>query len=132
MLVRCAVFDAVGGFDASLITYSDDLDFSLRLREKGYALLFVPSARVTHGESINVLKVAGKPFRDYYTMRNRLAVIWKHGSLLRRSISIPLSIIWYGGVYGALFTLRGEWRRTRALLRGIRDFVAGRSGLGEA
>jgi len=132
MLVRCDAFDAVGGFDASLITYSDDLDFSLRLKEKGYSLLFVPSARVTHGESVNVIKVAGKPFRDYYTMRNRLVVISKHGSLLQKLVGIPLSIIWYGGVFGAMFTLRGEWRRARALLRGILDFLGGRSGLREA
>jgi GT2 family glycosyltransferase len=129
MLVRCAAFDAVGGFDPSLITYSDDLDFSLRLREKDYSLVFVPLARVTHGESVNVIKVAGKPFRDYYTMRNRLVVIWKHGSILQRLLGIPLSIIWYGGVYGVMFTLRGEWRRARGLLQGILDFVLGRSGM---
>ena len=131
MLVRCAAFDAVGGFDPSLITYSDDLDFSLRLKKKGYSLLYVPSARVTHGESVNVIKVAGKPFRDYYTMRNRLAVIWKHGSILQRLAGIPLSIIWYGGVYGLMFMMCGEWRRAKGLLQGILDFLAGRSGLRE-
>lgn len=128
MLVRCAAFDAVEGFVASLISYSDDLDFSLRLKEKGYALLLVPSATVTHGESVNVIKVAGKPFRDYYTMRNRLVVIRKHGTILQRCLGIPLSILWHGGVYAVAFLARGEWDRARALLMGIVDFFAGRMG----
>jgi GT2 family glycosyltransferase len=131
MLVRCAAFEEVGGFDASLITYSDDLDFSLRLKQKGYALLFVPSARATHGESVNVLKVAGKPFRDYYTMRNRLSVVWKRGSFGQKLIGIPLSIIWYGFAHALLFLLRGEKQRTRALLKGMGDFFDNRTGKGD-
>jgi hypothetical protein len=131
MLIRCDAFNAIGGFDPSLVTYSDDLDFSLRLKQSGYFLLFVPSAEVTHGESVNVIKVAGKPFRDYYTMRNRLIVIRRHGTWLQKILGIPLTILWYGGVHAAAFLLRGEWRRSRALYRGTLDFVLGRSGMKE-
>jgi len=115
LLVRSAAFAAVGGFDSALHAYTDDLDFSFRLRRAGYSLLYAPSAEVTHGESVNVIKVAGKPFRDYYTMRNRLIVIRRHGTWLQKLLGIPLSIIWYGGVYAAASLLRGEWRRSRAL-----------------
>jgi GT2 family glycosyltransferase len=131
MLMRCDAFSALGGFDASLVTYSDDLDLSLRLKQSGLSLLFVPSAEVTHGESVNVIKVAGKPFRDYYTMRNRLIVIRRHGTWLQKLLGIPLTIIWYGGVHAVVFLLRGEWRRSRALCRGTLDFMLGRSGMRE-
>ncbi len=117
LLVRTAAFNAVGGFDASLHAYTDDLDFCLRMRKTGSPLLFVPAAEVTHGESVNVIKIAGKEFRDYYTMRNRLIAIRKNGTLLQKVLGIPLSVGWYGGVFGASFLLRGEWSRTTALLR---------------
>jgi hypothetical protein len=129
MLIRCDAFNAIGGFDSSLITYSDDLDLSLKLKHSGFSLLFVPSAKVTHGESVNVIKVAGKSFRDYYTMRNRLIVARRHGTLFQKTVGLLLSSLWYGGVYAVAFLLRGEWRRSRALIRGVRDFVSGRSGL---
>jgi GT2 family glycosyltransferase len=131
MLVRCAAFEAVKGFDPALITYSDDLDFSIRLQKQGFSLSFVPAAVVTHGESVNVIKVAGKEFRDYYTMRNRLAIIWKYGTHFQKSVGIVISMFWHGCVFGGVFLACGEWRRTRALAKGIRDFFYGRSGFGE-
>jgi hypothetical protein len=131
LLVRCAAFASAGGFDSSLYAYTDDLDFSIRLKRAGFSLLYVPSAEVTHGESVNVLKVAGKTFRDYYTVRNRLIVIRRHGTWVQKLVGIPLSIIWYGGLYAAAFLVRGEWRRSRALCRGILDFILGRTGMSE-
>jgi GT2 family glycosyltransferase len=130
MIVSCAAFAGVGGFDASLITYADDLDFSLRLQRAGYRLLFIPAARVTHGESVNVIRVAGKPFRDYYTMRNRLLMIRRHGTRFQRVAGIPATIFWHGGVYSCMFLARGEWRRAIALARGVRDFFMLRTGRG--
>lgn len=128
LLVRSSAFSRLGGFDASLHAYTDDLDFCRRASKAGFRLLYVPAAEVTHGESVNVIKVAGREFRDYYTMRNRLIVIRKHGSLFQKIPGIPLSILWYGLGMASLFLFRGEPRRTVALLRGIGDFFRGRTG----
>lgn len=43
---RC-VFDSVGLFDESFL-YGSDIDFSVRAIAKGYPILFVPEATVTH------------------------------------------------------------------------------------
>ncbi len=128
MIVSCEAFAGISGFDASLITYADDLDFSIHLQRAGYRLLFIPAARVTHGESVNVIKVAGKAFRDYYTMRNRLIVIRKHGTTVQKWVGIPFSVFWYCIVHGCVFALRGEPGRTRALVQGALDFFRGRTG----
>lgn len=45
MLVRKAVFDALGGFDASHQLY-DDVDFCLRARNEGYMTVWTPYARI--------------------------------------------------------------------------------------
>jgi GT2 family glycosyltransferase len=52
MMVRRAVFDAVGGFDAERLPVSfNDVDFCLRVREAGYRNLWTPEAELCHRES---------------------------------------------------------------------------------
>lgn len=130
MMVRLDAFRAIGGFDGSLITYADDLDLSIRLRKAGYAIVHVPSAEVTHGESRNVISKGGKEFRDYYNMRNQLIVAWRHAGVAGRCIGVPAAILAAGLVPAAAHALLGHPRRSKALLRGIADFLRGRTGWG--
>jgi glycosyltransferase involved in cell wall biosynthesis len=45
---RREIFKAIGTFDETLEPMGEDLDFNLRLREKGYRILFTPDALVYH------------------------------------------------------------------------------------
>jgi len=128
LLVRRIVIERIGMFDENLSGYSEDFDFSLRAQRAGFSILFVPDARALHGESTNIIKVAGKTFRDYYTVRNRLYIIQKYGTLFQRTIGIVCTIISYVLIIGSLHMLRGESERTKALMRGVRDFFHGRMG----
>jgi GT2 family glycosyltransferase len=128
LLVRRSVFEMAGGFNTDLGSYSEDLELSIKVRRSGYEILFVPNACVYHGESLNVIKVAGKSFRDYYTIRNRLYIIRKYGSAFQKSIGVICTILWYAVAHGVAYFLRGEWERTRALLLGVQDFFRGRLG----
>ena len=52
MAVRKAVFDEVGGFDEGNLPVSfNDVDFCLRLREKGYRNVWTPYAELIHHEA---------------------------------------------------------------------------------
>lgn len=51
MVMRKAVFDAVGGFDESLAVDFNDVDLCLRLRERGWLVVWTPYARLFHHES---------------------------------------------------------------------------------
>jgi GT2 family glycosyltransferase len=52
MVVRRAVFVEVGGFDETNLPVSyNDVDFCLRLRERGYRNIVTPFAELTHWES---------------------------------------------------------------------------------
>jgi len=128
LLIRRDVFEQAGRFNELLASYSEDLELSIRVQQEGFAILFEPAARATHGESQNVLKVAGKTFRDYYTMRNRLYIIRKYGSTFQKTAGFVWTLMWYGILYGLAFTLRGEWRRSVALMRGVSDYLTGRMG----
>jgi len=52
MLVRHDVFDEVNGFDEDLAVAYNDVDFCLRLRERGYLIVYTPYAELFHHESI--------------------------------------------------------------------------------
>ena len=48
MLVKREVVDDVGLWDEGYFLHCEDLDLCMRFRQKGWKILFVPSARVTH------------------------------------------------------------------------------------
>jgi GT2 family glycosyltransferase len=51
MMVRRQAFDEMGGFDAGLPIAYNDIDFCLRLRQRGYLVVYTPYAELVHEES---------------------------------------------------------------------------------
>ncbi len=51
LMVKAAAFDAVGGFDEALAVSFNDVDLCLKLRDKGYLIVFNPVAEAYHYES---------------------------------------------------------------------------------
>jgi GT2 family glycosyltransferase len=51
MMVPRAAFEASNGFDEELTIAYNDIDFCLRLREKGYLVVYTPFAELIHEES---------------------------------------------------------------------------------
>lgn len=48
MLVKRAAMQEVGEWDEGYFLHCEDLDWSMRFRQKGWKIIFVPSAKVTH------------------------------------------------------------------------------------
>ena len=53
LMVTAAAFDEVGGFEETLAVSFNDVDLCLKLREKGYLIVFNPVAECYHHESIS-------------------------------------------------------------------------------
>ena len=51
LLVRTAAYDAVGGLDEEFTVAFNDVDFCLRLRRKGWRIVWTPYAELRHHES---------------------------------------------------------------------------------
>ncbi len=64
----------VGLFDEDFIIYGEDVDISLRLKQKGYKLMFVPRSIIYH----HFHGTATEEFARYYIERNRLLFLAKH------------------------------------------------------
>ncbi|MCA1694181.1 MAG: glycosyltransferase family 2 protein, partial [Actinobacteria bacterium] len=81
MLVRADVFGAVGGFDDKhFLLYCDDVDFSWRVRLKGFRTVHVPAAVVFHDKRIQPSgTVAPTPLEAYHGGLARLMLARKYG-----------------------------------------------------
>jgi GT2 family glycosyltransferase len=74
--VRREVFEALGGFDERFFVYYEDLDFSLRVRDAGWRVLYVASARGVHRGGWATGR--GRSVRLYHDWRSRVAFARKH------------------------------------------------------
>jgi GT2 family glycosyltransferase len=70
LMTRTDVFRAVGGFDESFALNFNDVDFCLRLRERGLRIVYTPYAELLHFESVTksgVLKGEVGKFQSVWT-----------------------------------------------------------------
>jgi GT2 family glycosyltransferase len=70
MMTRRRVFDEAGGFDEALAVDFNDVDYCLRLRERGYRIVFTPYAELSHRESASFGPRAQRP-AEMALMRER-------------------------------------------------------------
>jgi GT2 family glycosyltransferase/MoaA/NifB/PqqE/SkfB family radical SAM enzyme/glycosyltransferase involved in cell wall biosynthesis len=74
VLYRKDVFLKVGLFDEDFVMFVEDMDMSLRLRQRGYRLVFVPNSIVYH----KFHGTTTEEMNSYYIERNRLLFLAKH------------------------------------------------------
>ena len=83
-LVHRELFDKLGGFDERFFVYLEDLDFSLRARQAGYASYYLASASAFHkgggtSENINARRL-------FYSLRSRVLYAYKHFSFVSATV----------------------------------------------
>jgi len=84
LLIRREVFDKVGLLDEDYFFYTEDLDYSLRVRRGGFKVVFVLGARAWHRVS-PYKQDEMSAFRLYHRTRN-------HVLCLRKNFSLPYFI----------------------------------------
>ena len=78
MLVSKAKWDEVGGFDESFEISLNDVDFCLKLRDKGYLNVFTPFAELYHYESLSRgLDDEGEKLERYNAESEHFKLKWK-------------------------------------------------------
>ena len=76
LMVRTAVYRAVGGLDTAFFAHMEEIDLCWRIRLAGYDLAMVPSSRIYHlgGGSL----AYGNPRKTYLNFRNNLLLLHKN------------------------------------------------------
>lgn len=122
MAVSRAAIEAAGLLDEELFLYAEDLEWCLRIREAGFAVVYVPGARVRHRVSA-AAGGAGSPTTAYYETRNMLAVVERHRPLPRGLTGLRRGLVVAPRVLAGR-SPRSAW----AAIRGWRDYRRGRMG----
>jgi GT2 family glycosyltransferase len=121
-----AASEAAGLLDEQLFAYVEDVEWSLRIRRAGFAVVFVPDAVVRHRGSASTGGRASTA-NLYYDTRNTIVTCERYRPLPR-----GLTAVRRGVVVGAhlVQTVRHPARRAAAaaVVEGWRDARAGRLG----
>jgi GT2 family glycosyltransferase len=125
MLVRPAVIQRIGSFDPRFLAYCEDLDLSMRARGGGFRILFVPASVVHHEINREPDRAA---LRIYYSTRNLIEVMRKHGAWYNWASFAPNFLIRWVGFFAVLAVMRGTPRDVLAIVRGVADSARGRLG----
>ena len=123
MAVSRAAIEAAGLLDEELFLYAEDLEWCLRIREAGFAVVYVPDARVRHRVSASS-GGAGSPTTSYYETRNMLAVVERHRPLRPGLTGLRRALV----VAPRIAQSARRPRSAAAALRGWRDYRRGRMG----
>lgn len=123
-------FRAVGGFDPRFFINHWEVDYCLRLKQRGWRIRFEPRAVARHKI---VPGGTRSPERLYYLYRNKLLVIRTSGYFRRPFIAAVAAASGAAARIAADALATSSTRETLASLRGLWDGLRGRTGaLGRA
>lgn len=126
VLARAAMIRAVGLLDPDYFYMCEDFDWSLRARQAGFGVLFVPQAHVWHLESTTIGFLS--PRMVYYYMRNMLLLSQRyyprwHALRAMLYLQVPLFMV--------ALVVTGRGAGLRAPVWAVMDYRAGRLGQSE-
>lgn len=76
VIIRKKIFEDLDGFDELYFMYYEDVDLSLRMRRKGYKIMFEPKSQIYHIHSGS--SGENSTFFLYNVEKNHLATLIKH------------------------------------------------------
>jgi GT2 family glycosyltransferase len=112
-------------FDASLFTYAEDVDLSMRVRRAGGRIRYVPNAVMWHHEGSGHRQGKSQALRFYLNIRNLLRVDARHARWYHWITLGPSLLVDVIGRYAAVAIRDRDWPALRAVFRGAWDSVAG-------
>jgi GT2 family glycosyltransferase len=123
MAVSRAAIEEAGLLDEELFLYAEDLEWCLRIRRAGFAIVYVPEARLRHRVSA-AAGGAGSPTTSFYETRNMLSVVERYRPLPRGLTGLRRALI----VGPRIVQNARRPRSAYAAVRGWRAYRRGRMG----
>jgi GT2 family glycosyltransferase len=127
MFIRKEIIESVGLFDDHFFAVAEDLDYSLRMREKGHRIYYLPAAVIWHKESISS-GGSDAPQYAYYQTRNFLMLRKKWAKNRNHLIAAQGHAFMYFGKRILQFWFGKKWRSGVGVILGMRDGISGITG----
>ncbi len=118
MLIPKDLLAKVGLFDSSYFVYFEDVDFSVRVREAGYKIIYAPKAKIWHkgtaatGGYLNAIAY-------YYYVRNAIRFVLKHGRWWQRLVFLAYFLLIYPFLVLGYSIIHGRFDLCNAFLHGV-------------
>jgi GT2 family glycosyltransferase len=116
MLIKKEVFEKIGDFNDKYFLYYEDADFSIRAKQAGFEIVYVPKSIIWH-KNAESTGGSGSSLQDYYIARNRLTFGIKYAPI-RSKLALAKESL------SLLFNGR-QWQR-----QGVKDYYLGKTGRG--
>ena len=106
MIVRKEAMDEVGTFDEGYFFYLEETDWAYRMKQAGWGVFFVPSARIFHAQGKSVGNTANKKIM-FYRSRYYFFKKWHKGTniIIYTTVFSRLLVNTFLSLFGVLFTL---------------------------
>ena len=117
MMVRREVIEKTGLMPEVFFLYYEELDWSEQIRKAGFKIIYEPSARIYHKESVTTGSLS--PLKIYYLTRNRILFMRRNATrfhlllftLFLAFFTIPKNIL--------LYCIKGDFDLARSFVKGI-------------
>jgi len=131
LLVSRKAIKEVGLPIAEFFIYNDDVEYSLRIREKGI-ILTVPSSRIIHLQNWedskkSQLRQSALSWKDYYAIRNSFYVRLKYGKPGPKYYANVLLLTVFS-ILTILIFRRSRYESIKVVVRGTLDGLHGKLG----
>jgi len=130
-LIRNDVIKKTGLLDESLFMYYEDVDYSFRIKNEGYSLIYHPESVVYHiaGASTRA-KEKGKegflnPIVHYYLIRNKIWLLKKYLKPVQWISAGTINALYLSGTL-VYFILRRRFVKLKMAIRAIKDGLSER------
>lgn len=132
MALRTADLRRVGLFDERMFAYYEDAELCIRLRRQQQGAVCVPASRIWHKESASARRdqaaQSPSPLQHYLGIRNKIAVVRRHGTPWEQAIFLGLAIPLRTLAYLVILSARRQWAQLAWLMWGLIDGLGGRYG----
>lgn len=118
VLIPKKILKTVGRMDEKYFLYYEDTDYCVRIKEKGFRIIYVPDAKLWH--CVNYSTRKSKGIQTYYMSRNQLYFAKKHYKYTTLKTWLNLT--------GRFFKAFIEEEKYKYVIQGYRDFILGRMG----
>ena len=128
VLVSRRLCEEVGLMDPGIFLYSDEVEWTLRARKKGFEAYYAPQARVWHKVSASVGQ-EGSPDAMYYGVRNTLHALNSQEPLTSALMGDLRNLLVVMVFLFSTINSRSSARKGfHAVLEGLKDYKASRMG----
>lgn len=120
IMLKREVIDKVGLMPECYFLYYEELDWSMKITYAGYEIWYEPTSTIYHKESQSTGQ--NSPLRTYYITRNRLLLVKRNFSGLKKYLAYTYLQIIVAARDIIKYLITGRIDLLKATIKGLRDF----------